>query len=162
MQIQACMADMMGVESIRNVLECKPYKLILFKEGCFSKLSFDNVMEEGHIATFALELPSEYEGGDVTYEYKDVKETVKSSGNYKTYHYQCFFTRKVQRDISTVTKGNRLVLMFSVVKKESDNLIAKDFVKAKNKLTEALVSMYSFTINCRRMICCLEYLNFLP
>ena len=56
----------LGITATEYDIEASLYKLLLYEEGCFFARHRDNERLDGMFGTLVLELPSEYEGAELS------------------------------------------------------------------------------------------------
>ena len=98
-------------------VEAKIYKLLLYKKGGHFLKHMDTEKEKNMFGTLVIQLPSEYEGGDlVVYDgsNKTVFDFGKINGKSKTsIHYAAHYS-DIEHEVLKVTKGFRLALVYSL------------------------------------------------
>ena len=109
-------------------IEASLYKLLLYEEGCFFARHRDNERLDGMFATLVLELPSEYEGAELsvwspltpnekmTYTFNGgtsstTKKRRTRSSNKPGLHFAAFYA-DCYHEVSELTSGHRAALIY--------------------------------------------------
>jgi hypothetical protein len=109
----------------------KLYKMIMYKEGMKFESHIDVPHTKGTIFTMSVELASELEcvGGDIAFDMKReiTGVTVLYDSNAKPAHDEIkitMFYHDKKHNVTTVTKGQRIVLVFDILHETNDKVSA--------------------------------------
>jgi 2OG-Fe(II) oxygenase superfamily len=91
------------------------YKMLLYETGGHFAPHRDTEKEDGMFGTMILQLPSAYDGGDITVKHGDQTKTISLfQDSDSTYHAVAFFA-DCEHQLHPVTGGVRLCLVFNLV-----------------------------------------------
>ncbi|EFJ38038.1 hypothetical protein SELMODRAFT_402801 [Selaginella moellendorffii] len=118
----------MGVHAGSLELGVKLYKMLLYEPGGHFKLHSDKEKEAGMFATMVIQLPTQtgHGGGGLTVRHLSCSKAFEFQST-SGYFYTTFFCH-CERKLDEVTRGSRLCLVFSLVRKNTRFLGVDDSV----------------------------------
>ncbi|KAJ3568244.1 hypothetical protein NPX13_g6487 [Xylaria arbuscula] len=111
------------VESI----DAQPHKLLLYEQGSFFMPHKDSQKVEGMIATLAVCLPSQHEGGEVHLSHAGQKRTFDTSEASLFDTTALAWFSDVTHEVRKVVSGYRLVLTYNIIHRSGSKLSASAF-----------------------------------
>jgi 2OG-Fe(II) oxygenase superfamily len=116
------------------------YKMLLYETGGHFAPHRDTEKEDGMFGTMILQLPSAYDGGDITVKHGDQTKTISLfQESDSTYHAVAFFA-DCEHQLHPVTSGVRLCLVFNLVatptKEAPNSALSEKTEAALNSIAE--------------------------
>jgi len=104
-----------GLGITNHRIGCKLYKLLLYETGGHFKFHRDTEKEDGMFGTLIIQLPSQYEGGQITVRHRRREHTFDFAKNASFTPYFAAFYADCEHQVQTVTSGYRLCLIYNLV-----------------------------------------------
>ena len=105
--------------SNRNVekmgIKANLYKVLLYEKGGHFKPHRDTEKEEGMFATLVIQLPSNFQGGDVRVSHLGQTKTLESSADCDSVLKYSAFYADCEHELLPVTEGWRMCLVYNIV-----------------------------------------------
>ncbi|KAI0402892.1 hypothetical protein F4802DRAFT_574226 [Xylaria palmicola] len=120
-------------------VEARPHKLLLYEKDSFFKPHKDSQKEGGMIATLAVCLPAEHEGGDVHLSHAGQRKTFASDSSVFDITALAWFS-DVTHEVRRVVSGHRLVLTYNVIHKSGLAMSAGAFEQQLDTVNGALAA----------------------
>ncbi len=109
--------------------ELKPYKLVIYKKGCFFKSHKDTIRDPKHIGTVSCILNSQYSGGEFCINHNDVRHSFDDTNIWIGLYGDVF------HEVKEVYYGIRISLLFDIYLKDQDH-DQKDQKEQKEQIRE--------------------------
>eukprot|EP00172_Hildenbrandia_rubra_P003863 Plantae.Rhodophyta-Hildenbrandia_rubra.ctg6748.p1 GENE.Plantae.Rhodophyta-Hildenbrandia_rubra.ctg6748~~Plantae.Rhodophyta-Hildenbrandia_rubra.ctg6748.p1 ORF type:complete len:377 (+),score=59.08 Plantae.Rhodophyta-Hildenbrandia_rubra.ctg6748:408-1538(+) len=103
------------------------YKVLMYENGGFFKSHCDTEKEERMFATLIVQLPSDFEGGDLVVRHDGDERTFRQDTTRGSVN-QCFYTANYadcDHKLSPITSGVRLAIVYSLCWEKSDEEVWK-------------------------------------
>ncbi len=142
LEIMASELDPVFIEKIKaNIVikklapncELRPYKLVIYQEGCFFTKHKDTIRHPKHIGTVSCVLNKDFSGGYFSIEYGGEKETLGYNPNHWIAIYGDVF-----HEVTEVTYGTRVSLLFDIYLTESSEEQTIDTLKQNITATQTI------------------------
>jgi len=99
-----------------SLISSRLYKLVVYEEGGFFKPHRDTQRSEEHFATLVILLPGKASGGDLVLRHGSFSDTFSVPSGKKRCSFVAFFT-DVEHEVTPVTKGRRVSLLYHLFRK---------------------------------------------
>jgi hypothetical protein len=133
LEIMACDLDPKFIETIKeninlNILvthyELLPYKLVIYRTGAFFKQHKDTIRDPKHIGTVSCILTDNFHGGVFVIQHgNETKSFHGYDGHSNDYHKWIAIYGDVFHEVTKVTSGTRVSLLFDIYIKEENDTI---------------------------------------
>lgn len=119
-------------------VDAQPHKLLLYEQDSFFKPHKDSQKAEGMVATLAICLPSEHEGGEVHLSHAGQHRTFDTSESSLFDTTALAWYSDVTHEVRKVVSGHRLVLTYNIIHTSGPELSAGAFDQQLDTLDRAL------------------------
>ena len=107
-------AGLLGMQDVVQDVRATLHKLLIYRPGDHFKPHRDSVHEPGMFGTLIVELPSVYEGGELTLNHAGEQVSVKHANDGVSVFYAALFA-DVEHQVHAISSGARVVLTFNLV-----------------------------------------------
>jgi predicted 2-oxoglutarate/Fe(II)-dependent dioxygenase YbiX len=111
---------------VPHKIRCTLYKLLLYEKGGHFKAHRDTEKEDGMFGTMIVQLPCSYTGGEIIIEHSNRTHKFDLTENAKFMPYFAAFYADCQHQITEVTDGYRLCLIYNLVYTGSEEIQVRD------------------------------------
>lgn len=120
--LQAIVARVAQGLGVASPIGAELYKLLIYDQGSFFVLHRDTEKTPGMFATLVLAMPSISEGGELVVRHKDREARLALLGEDPSEFAFAAFYADCVHEVLPVTSGNRLVLVYNLVRRGSGRL----------------------------------------